>query len=545
MKNIKIYSNNLKKDKVYKLKKTALRLSIFGLLGLSALNLVDGLSNNGVKEKDGKVSVYLKQDKNIDEDDYLFLEFDGDAKKLKKELKKISSKLLSIGIIVNVDTNDMSTDELVDSIKSILKEYNISLPIYLDINDIVEDEQLENEEKKKFVKSFLKKCSKNNMYVGVYGYDSNLVELNKIYNLENYDAFLVQDGEKIKYKGVYYIYVDNDKKTHIKESLNEIIKEKKLNKIKDDENKEVKDNKEEDKKKKEEKEKKEKIDDKDKNYNYLKGVDFKNTSGKIKWDKLESEMDFVILKVNEGDLLDKGFEKYAKKCEERGIPIGVYCFASHRRSGYYYKDLEEFKKVQMEQALITLEAIKDNKIDYPVYFDLENDPKKGRSVQDEYDAEHIKVALDVWYEVFSSHGYTPGLYVGKHNYCYIKSCGYDLDKFNVWISGSQENDSSYKKSIDFKDADELRPNGNKIEYKYHNEIYSFDADIIQVCDHVKNGPVNNSLGDMDLDYMISEVEEEDHNYFNYALLAIDTILIGVVIAKKRKKRKNGEKVYHI
>ena len=62
----------------------------------------------------------------------------------------------------------------IDYVKSVLKENDINLPVYMNINHIVENVNLNNNQKKELIVAFLEKCSSNGMYVGVSGTDTNL-----------------------------------------------------------------------------------------------------------------------------------------------------------------------------------------------------------------------------------------------------------------------------------------------------------------------------------------------------------------------------------
>ena len=87
----------------------------------------------------------------------------------------------------------------------IVANYNIDFPVYLDINEIITNNDLNVEQKTKLITNFLEKCSANGMYVGIYGTDTNLCRVKNYCGISNYDAFLVMDKENIEYDGTNYV----------------------------------------------------------------------------------------------------------------------------------------------------------------------------------------------------------------------------------------------------------------------------------------------------------------------------------------------------
>ena len=121
-----------------------------------------------------------------------------------KKIKYCNENDISLGIVINSDSKrevDIYND--VEYVKELVSKYKIDFPVYLDIDKIITDNSLNVQTKTKLIKDFLEKCSANNIYVGVYGSDTNLCRLKKYCGINDYDAYLVMDSDTIKYDGQY------------------------------------------------------------------------------------------------------------------------------------------------------------------------------------------------------------------------------------------------------------------------------------------------------------------------------------------------------
>ena len=111
---------------------------------------------------------------------------------------------ISFGVVVSTTATDEAfIYDDVEYVKGVLSEYQVDFPVYLDINELIENNSLNTEMKTKIAKDFLEKCASNDIYVGVYGTDTNLCRFKKYCNISSYDAFLVMDQEKIQYDGTW------------------------------------------------------------------------------------------------------------------------------------------------------------------------------------------------------------------------------------------------------------------------------------------------------------------------------------------------------
>ena len=98
----------------------------------------------------------------------------------------------------------------------------------------------------------------------------------------------------------------------------------------------------------------------------MKGIDISEHNGKINFDKVKKEVDFIILRLGwignkENHTLDTRFNEYYNECKRLNIPIGIYV--------YCYSNNE---KAAESGANWTIKQLKGRKIELPVYIDMED-----------------------------------------------------------------------------------------------------------------------------------------------------------------------------
>lgn len=154
-----------------------------------------------------------------------------DITAVKDKLDKCEELDISVGLILDTKAYDLAQIyKDVDYLQAIVKDYKIDMPVYLNIDGIMENKDLNNAQRVEIIEAFIDKANRSDMYLGVYGKDCNLVDCNQyIYDLSKYDCFLVQDSSEIKYDGTYTIKRDLDGDITAKFDLSEVILEKGLN----------------------------------------------------------------------------------------------------------------------------------------------------------------------------------------------------------------------------------------------------------------------------------------------------------------------------
>ena len=573
---------------------------IAGILATAGIVLVGGVSyallhkdnETGIENEKGHsdISSILP---NVSEEDFVVLNvgdhdsvgvFNQDSK-----IKYCNKKDISLGIIIDSDASseDAIYDD-VDYVKGLIRDYKIDFPVYLNINHIITDDSLNNEMKTKIIKDFLSKCSANNIYVGLYGTDTNLCRVKEYCGIEDYDAYLIQDSDTIKYDGICNVIEDMDGNITSKTNLASVISNKNLNdsnvfsndiKYTVSSGEDITDIALKYGMSVDELLKFNKLRRKDivegtsiripciisgitselpnnVEYNFdrlnepIIGCDISYAQGNsMDWDKLSDNFDFIILRCSQGLSEDSCFESNASNCNINNIPMGVYCY-----NDYWFdeSDMSEFKRKEDAQADLVLSLLNNKKIQYPVYLDIEDITE----YETEEANEAVQYMFDTWYDKMQSAGYVPGIYCNQSTFDYLaRRVDYNIgDKFEVWIAGGDQYTSG-KYDVDFND---VVPSTSILNSD------TFKANMAQSTDSCVGAGAGNDRGHLDIDYSMVDYtdgkrkdvstedksegisEIKDFNRIDYRVLGMDAIggLVlgsGIFYAIYRKK-KSKEKV---
>jgi GH25 family lysozyme M1 (1,4-beta-N-acetylmuramidase) len=162
------------------------------------------------------------------------------------------------------------------------------------------------------------------------------------------------------------------------------------------------------------------------------GIDVSQYQGNIDWEKVKNHIDFVIIRCGYGqDLVnqdDKMFKRNADECTRLNIPFGVYLYS------YAQNEQDAIKEAEH-----CIRLIKDYKLDYPIYYDLE-DPKIGR-----LNNEQIVKNIIAFCNKLEENNYFPGIYANLY-WWKTKLNSNELDKYTKWIayySDELENNGVY------------------------------------------------------------------------------------------------------
>lgn len=97
------------------------------------------------------------------------------------------------------------------------------------------------------------------------------------------------------------------------------------------------------------------------------GIDVSRWQGNINWTAVAADkVDFAILRLGYSGGTDKKFEEYYSGATAAGIDIGVYIYS-------YATTVEQAR----QDALYTLSVLNGRELDYPVYYDIEDDSVIG------------------------------------------------------------------------------------------------------------------------------------------------------------------------
>ena len=153
----------------------------------------------------------------------------------------------------------------------------------------------------------------------------------------------------------------------------------------------------------------------------LKGIDVSHHQGIINWDKVKNQIDFAILSVGYGDNIssqdDQQFHRNAKECTRLNIPFGVYIYS-------YATSLKQAKS----EADHVLRMIKGYKLDYPVYYDLEDASTTGKC--NNY---LISTMANLFCTTIEEHGYWCGVYANT-SWFNTKLTDKVFSKWTKWVA---------------------------------------------------------------------------------------------------------------
>lgn len=153
-------------------------------------------------------------------------------------------------------------------------------------------------------------------------------------------------------------------------------------------------------------------------------VDISHYNGSVDLAKVKANNWHVIMKCGEGTSMTDGtFESRARKCEQLGIPYGVY----------YYARAKTAAQAKAE-AKRCLSIIAGRKLSYPVYYDIE-EPSLGSVAV---------TTCKAFASVIEAAGYWCGIYSGDSYWqAHLTGLG---DRYTKWIARYGVNDGkpSYK-----------------------------------------------------------------------------------------------------
>ncbi|MCR6515793.1 SH3 domain-containing protein [Clostridium sp. LY3-2] len=167
----------------------------------------------------------------------------------------------------------------------------------------------------------------------------------------------------------------------------------------------------------------------------LKGIDVSEHQGRVDWEKVKDNVDFVMLRAGYGkNNIDKQFIRNIKECNRLGIKVGVYWFS------YAYT-----VEMARQEAKYCLAAIKDYKVEYPVCFDLEYDTrnyaeKNGVTLTKRLATDMVKAFCnEVESQKYWAMNYANPDFINNQFY------QNELDRYSLWIAWYGATESNAKK----------------------------------------------------------------------------------------------------
>lgn len=379
-----------------------------------------------------------------------------------------------IGMGLVVSSNACNLGDLyldLEYLLSIMEQYEINYPVYLNVDSFIENDNLTKDEAISYIYSFLEKASLHNLYIGVTGKEEYLLEEFKDYDKLAFDSKR-EFGEMIYQEdGIYYAdpkldnYIqDNylnypglfrEDECYIcqgDETLRDVAYQfglsvndlKKFNDM-DDEN-----IKEGTKLRIPSVLQSRNLDFSYVEDNFYKGIDVSHWQGEINWKLVD--VDFAIIQIRDFALSgnDKQFVSNVLGCTENNISMGFYAFSR----------ATTIAGIQKEAQYITSQLRSVN-VDYPVYLDLETDfwnfqYQDGKMLLKGKTAEETKrfvlEVLNTWETEIAKAGYVPGIYCSQSLYQELNtiSDGY-LEQLAVWVAGGKY----YEQEINYNDKNNI------------------------------------------------------------------------------------------
>lgn len=210
-------------------------LAIFKTGALVKTNVTESILDESKENTVGYENIGIKYNTQVHSNNFVILHVStsdfNDITAVKDKLDKCEELGISVGLVLDTKAYDLAQIyKDVDYLQAVVKDYKIDLPVYCNIDGIMENKNLNNVQRAEIIEAFINKANRSDMYLGVYGKDSNLVDCNYyIYDLSNYDCFLVQDSADIRFDGTYTITKNLDGDITAKYDLSTVITEKGLN----------------------------------------------------------------------------------------------------------------------------------------------------------------------------------------------------------------------------------------------------------------------------------------------------------------------------
>lgn len=478
-----------------------------------------------------------------------------------EKIKKAQEKGSEVGIIISSHAETESDIYLdVEFVKKVISEYDINCGVYLDVSNMIENQNLAPHDILNLINIFTNKLAINKIFVGIAGtekdisflkeYDEQnvikddvlLLDCNKEINVEesvssliknfgdgNYatnlnfkssidkknenlkDSFVpdleyvVKEGETLKDIASQYGLSQSDilnfnelKEKNIKPGKTIIIPSRQvINQSSIESNT---------------------IDDSLNKNGYIMGIDISRHNGAIDFEKLSGNIGYVILRVQSyGNKIDEKFNEYAKGCNENNIPIGVYCcnYVQHKDS-----DFENKVDTQISEFI---KKIANQRIELPAYIDFE-DWANDRGISQtkyakSYTNEEVLYLLEQWKTNMENIGIKPGLYTCSNLYVKCKNA-YEkvhgegsLNKdFHIWVGGSFTQ-QSYKDNYDIdmynnseNGLTSMIPSKSVTVPEYNETVDYSDIEMLQVSEAGKSSNIGIS-GKVDVDFcQVSDLE---------------------------------------
>lgn len=150
------------------------------------------------------------------------------------------------------------------------------------------------------------------------------------------------------------------------------------------------------------------------------GIDVSSWQGRIDWTRVKPHIDFAIIRCgfgrDEERYDDIYYERNSSMCSRLGIPYGVYLYS-------YATTLDDTKS-EVEH---TLRLIRDKKLEYPVFLDVESKRQMALPKRD------LIEIVKYYCEEMEKNGYYVGIY-SSLNRLLSNLDSNELDPYDKWVA---------------------------------------------------------------------------------------------------------------
>jgi len=189
------------------------------------------------------------------------------------------------------------------------------------------------------------------------------------------------------------------------------------------------------------------------------GIDVSHWQNTIDYNSLynSKSIDFMIIRAGQGTTIkDRQFERNYAEAKKRGIPIGVYIYATAQ-------NIEETRA----EANYLVSLLEGKSFELPIYYDVE--------AQDDLEESTITAMCNEFYRIIKNAGYKPGIYASKYYLMYKINPSKLPSDCSIWIASYGRNDGTIPKDT----------------YKYNGKW--------DIWQYTSTGSVAGILGDVDYD----------------------------------------------
>ena len=186
----------------------------------------------------------------------------------------------------------------------------------------------------------------------------------------------------------------------------------------------------------------------------MKGIDVSSYQKRPDWQKVKTAgIQFAILRCHQKTGIDSSFNYNYENAKRNGILVGVYKYS-------YAKTTKEVRA----EADAVLEVLNGRELDFPVYFDLEDDSLKSLSNST------IEKLAESFLKKIQNAGYKVGIYVNKDWYN-NKITQTLKDKYDFWIASIPANDNGSM-------VERLKPSYAKMwQYSFAGKVPGIQGDV--------------------------------------------------------------------